>query len=313
MDPKEEKRMLFKRKKRAEEGIDPKEAKASKESEGPFEGGTASQIGFHLNGASSVKVRDYPEEGFELGSFHYPSDKVKRIEVVWEIGDIRLIEKESETLCCSEKSNRLSPEATMRHNLDEDGVLHIEFGKRKTLLYFLHSEVKNLALEIPFGIDLDISNGSGDVLAETLDERNVDISTSSGDVEIGDIHANELGLSTSSGGISINKACIDGSVNVSSSSGDVSFSNIISQSLDVNTSSGDVDVALVSSGGVDISTASGDVKTRLPLGGAHLAFVTASGDLSISKKHAKGHGSIVIGDGEIPLNITTASGDCIIS
>lgn len=305
--------MLFRKKKQIEEKTDPKEDEADEKSESPFEGGTASQIGFHLNGASSIKVRDYAEEGFELGGFHYPSDKVKRIEIVWGIGDIKLIEKESGTLCCSEKSNRLSPEATMRHSLDESGVLRIESGKRKTLLYFLHSEAKNLTVEIPSGVDLDISNSSGNVLAETLDERNVDISTSSGDVEIDDIHAYKLELSTSSGEINIGKASIGTAVDVSSSSGDVSFSSISSQSLDINTSSGNIDIGLDSNDNVGISTASGDVETRLPLGGARLTFVTASGDLSVNKKHAKSHGNIIVGDGEIPLNITTASGDCIIS
>ena len=190
-----------------------------------YKGGTRFQVGVNLAESSNTTVRGYSEEGYSLGPFEYSRVEINKIEINWHIGNVTLIESENKVLSCKEEGTALSPEATMRHFIDKEGVLHIEFGAPKTTLYFKDWRDKNLTIEVPPHIDLQIDNSSGDIFSESLNDREINFSTASGEIDIDSVRGDTLNVSTSSGDVALDRTKVD-ELRVAVSSGDVSLSSL---------------------------------------------------------------------------------------
>ncbi len=284
----------------------------AEEEQAPFDGGTASQVDFSEGEASSAVIRDYNDNGYNVGSFSYPSKSVRRIEVNWSIGNIELIESDGDTLYGHEADANLSPEARAHVFLGDDGVLRVEAGAPNSRLFFRSWELKNFRLEIPSNVDVSVSNDCSDIIAESLNDGEVDLSCSSGNIQVDSIQADSLTVSTASGDVNIDGATV-GTAELSSSSGDMDFSCDSGSSVEASTASGDVSLTLGPIGEVMVSTSSGDVTVNLGKKGATLDFSTASGDLYINSDYENDDGKIIIGDGKTSLQVSTASGDCTIN
>jgi DUF4097 and DUF4098 domain-containing protein YvlB len=156
------------------------------------------------------------------------------------------------------------------------------------------------------------STGSGDIRVDTA-KSGVHASTGSGNIAITQA-AGKLQASTGSGNVTIEQSG-PGDVDVNAASGQVRVSGV-DGSLHVQTASGNVSVQGKGSGSWKLESASGNVDIQLPPDqGFSLRARTVSGDIhtareitvqgSLGKHHIEGK----VGDGALPLEVSTVSGN----
>ncbi len=134
----------------------------------------------------------------------------------------------------------------------------------------------------------------------------LDISTASGDVHVVD-RVGSLSIVTASGDVVV-ETC-EGDVEVKTASGDIKLAQC-QENLKVSTASGDISIqADDMCNAIEISSASGDIMLVYPDGwGASLSISTVSGEiehdgLSVGRRRVR------IGNGLVPVRISTVSGD----
>lgn len=186
--------------------------------------------------------------------------------------------------------------------------------------------------------ELRLKTGSGDMDSFNLIADTVFIETQSGEVHLEDVTAQELQVKTGSGDMELanwnadtvfietqsGEAKLDGvaaqALKLKSGSGDISLTNVNAE-LELETQSGYVGVKATDlTMPIRIATGSGDVsiKTNERPSAASIKFRSGSGDWSNkwngneqSDLGTEGQ-TIVFGDGSVPVDIITGSGDLTI-
>ena len=152
----------------------------------------------------------------------------------------------------------------------------------------------DISIWIPSGMDLEISDGSGDI--EVVDMRNgLEINDGSGDIEIQSLEG-PLEISDGSGNIDL--AQIRGEVSIQDGSGGIRIDSLTG-SLDVQDGSGSITIRNVTgstevqdgSGNIDIRDVIGDV--RISDGSGNIQVNQIDGNLRIDND---GSGSLQIGE-----------------
>jgi len=149
-------------------------------------------------------------------------------------------------------------------------------------------EPEILEIGVPATVDrLSLRTLSGDVLVEDR-LGDLEIHTASGDIEV--------------------KRC-SGDISVTSASGDVRLSGC-SESINVQTASGSIDIeAEEGCNSISVSAASGDIVLKHPRDfDAVFTCATVSGDILRDGQEAR-LSRFSMGDGLIPVRLSTASGD----
>jgi len=147
-------------------------------------------------------------------------------------------------------------------------------------------------LELPDGVELDYSSGSGSIEVDGLDIE-LNVGTGSGSIEVNDV-TGRMKINTGSGSIRITKA--DGELDANTGSGSIRLRDAKGDA-DLNTGSGSIDVDNVQ-GSFDLNTGSGSIEET---------GITVSGDSDFNT----GSGRIAIelaADLNNDLSINTGSG-----
>ena len=206
-----------------------------------------------------------------------PVDKVKKIVFSGRSTDVKvLLSVEGFSMQAD------GPEKT-KFSIDDDeqGVLEIRTGSR-------HDEPDQIELKVPSSVEeLSIRTLSGDVMV--LDRiGDLEIHTASGDVTV--------------------RAC-SGNLSVRTASGDIAVEHC-SEDLRVDTASGSVNVELDDQCcSASVTTASGDISCGYPEDfDALIKCSTVSGEVTRDGEEAEA-GTIRVGAGLSPVNLSTASGD----
>lgn len=131
-------------------------------------------------------------------------------------------------------------------------------------------------LEIPDGLTVDMSNGSGNIEIIGI-KVELDARSGSGNVEIEDISGDSR-LSTGSGNIYVKN--LDGQLKASTGSGTIRVSEVVGDAT-VNTGSGNIRANGVE-GGLQFSTGSGNVDAMGVVITDHSRFSTGSGNVDVS-------------------------------
>ena len=147
----------------------------------------------------------------------------------------------------------------------------------------------NLTLKVPYSMNIDIRNSSGDIYIEEILADKMKLITSSGDMELKNIET-QLTTSSTSGDLEVDY--LKGAISAVSTSGDQSFKHIRA-SITTKATSGDFLFSNIV-GDLTTKTTSGDLQFENVDGG--ISNVSSSGDLTI--KNVKS-----------VLNLTTTSGN----
>ncbi|MRT91806.1 DUF4097 family beta strand repeat-containing protein [Ancylomarina sp. 16SWW S1-10-2] len=147
----------------------------------------------------------------------------------------------------------------------------------------------NLTLKVPYSMNIDIRNSSGDIYIEEIVADKMKLASTSGDVELKNVET-QLITSSTSGDLEVDY--LKGAVSAVSSSGDQSFKHIRASIMTKATS-----------GDFLFFDVTGDLTTRTSSG--DLQFENIDGRIS----NVSTSGDLIINNAKSVLNLTTTSGD----
>ena len=199
---------------------------------------------------------------YQTGNFTYAAADVTEVEIDWMAGVINVVQVDAETLSVSEK-NAAKIEAARVHYYLDDSVLRIKFcesGFKGTI----NERDKNLTVEIPAGVDLDINAISSPVDIGDLSVSSLSVSNVSGKIEMGAVQANTVNIEMVSGNIVTGDISAT-ALNIESVSGNIETSLASAMTADIENTSGNVVVALKENLGttLKLSMVSGRLSTDL--------------------------------------------------
>ena len=287
-----------------------------------------------LNGCTlscSAPIHYSNADKYTAGNFTYDASAVKRVEIEWISGGITL-KNGTGTLTVSESgADTLSEEQQMHWWLDGT-TLKIRFCKSgyKYNLSKAFNEKKELTIELPELVDLDIDVASGKVQAEsTLDLGTFTLDTASGGTDIRDLSAKEIKVDSASGGAAFGKVSVTGDFTVNSASGGLTVDEITANKVDVDSASGGITLLRVDADSLKIGSASGSTTVgvgtirkmkldstsgsiRLTLldkeAGAVVKFSAVSGNFNTSLSVVNSGDLMTFGSGYTDMEISIVSG-----
>lgn len=220
-------------------------------------------------GDNVVKYRKYADEkNYKVGDISYEAADVDKVVIHWSAGKVKVIHKEQDQLSISEAGRDLS-ESQKMHYLFDGKTLYIEYCESE-YKGTIKSSSKNLVMEIPKGISVEINSLAADFELDTLELNTLVVESQAGNLRADKISANDIS---------------------------------------VNSAAGDIYLGLADETTVFVETASGnvDIKNYAECGGVY-SVETLYGVIKADKKTVK-KGSYTYGDGKSFISVTSASGD----
>ena len=264
----------------------------------------------------SVPVRYSNADKYTAGNFTYESDKVKKVEIEWASGGITLLNGTGTLSVTESGSGSLSEDEQMHWWLDGT-TLRIKFCKSgyQYNLSRAFNEKKELTVELPDFVDLDIDVASGKVSAESmLNLGRLELDTASGGTDVKAISAKEVEVDSASGGTTFGTVSVSGAFSVNTASGGLTVDRISAEEIDVDSASGGVTLGIDTVGQIRIDSASGAVRLKLnqPERGATVSCDKVSGSVNIKLPYEKNGESFRIGLGATDVRISVVSGSITI-
>ncbi len=246
---------------------------------------------------------------YSVGDFTYNISDVDKVEVDWVLGSVEVIESSEATLSVSENGANTLPNDQKLHWRLDGRTLKIKFWKSG---YSTKDDVatkKDLVLEIPAGIVLDIETVSASIRAQSsLTMREVDFETVSGNINCGNVSCvGSAEFETTSGKIELGDI-IATEIDVQTTSGSIVFNAKRATEVEVETTSGNCTIVIEEVPSVEIESVSAKVSVTIS-NGANVSFSTVSGDLITAKEYTKNNKNYVFGDGACRIEVETTSGD----
>ncbi len=264
----------------------------------------------------STPVRYSNADKYTAGNFTYESDKVEKVEIEWMSGDITL-KNGSGTLSVTENgSGSLSEEEQMHWWLDGK-TLRIKFCKSGYQYDFTRAfnDEKELTVELPDFVDLEIDVASGKVIAENmLNLGKFKLDTASGGSDIKFLSAKEVKVDAASGRTAFGSVSVSAAFEVNTASGGLTVDRISAGEIDVDSASGGVTLGIDTVEKIKINSASGSInlKLNLPERGATVRCDKVSGSINIKLPYEKNGEDYKIGLGATDIRISVVSGSVTI-
>ncbi len=242
----------------------------------------------NIHGCNEAQYYYKDAEKYSVGNFTYSAADINSVSVNWIAGKVTIVESDNETLSVSESKTDLKVEEQI-HYLIENGQLTIHFQESgyKSLINISGPDPKDLTVEIPVGVTLDVNLIASDLYMGTLSSETFEVATVTGNVTVDAASAKSVKAETVSGNITINK--------------------IKSPTITVETVSGAVNLNVLSANSIDATSVSGGITLSLNGMGARVDFETTSGSY-----HQKDN-SYLIGDGSVNIDVETVSGSLSIN
>jgi len=264
----------------------------------------------------SVPVHYTNADKYTAGNFTYESDKVEKVEIEWAAGGITL-KNGTGTLSVTESgAGTLSEEEQMHWWLD-GRTLKIKFCKSgyQYELTDAFNQKKDLTVELPDFVDLDIDVASGKVSAENmLNLGRFELDTASGGSDIRFLSAKEVKVDAASGKTAFGSVSVSGNFKVNTASGGLSVDRISAGEIDVDSASGGVTLGIDTVETIKIDSASGAIRLKLnqPERGASLRCDKVSGSIHVNLPYEKDGDTYRIGLGATEIRIDVVSGSVTI-
>lgn len=279
---------------------------------------------------------------YMVGNFEYTAAQITEIEVDWYVGDIQLVHSDSEVCRVSESGTDLTDDEKLHYWINGT-KLYIRFWK-SAKVGKIDPDKKNLTVELPQNIDLEVENASGGIQADILNVHNLDLGNISGAISVNTVTAYDVEISTISGGIGMGTITAQ-SVEMDTTSGGLSVVDIraarasvesvsgsidlrsahVTGELDLDTTSGSIKVAEMNAAVADVESVSGKIDltvsacTRLDIESTSGAVVLSCPDMSVMYRTTSGKmntnityttvgGRHVFGAGTCAVSVETVSG-----
>ncbi len=178
---------------------------------------------------------------YVAGEFTCDSAAVKRVEIDWIGGNVEMEQSGSGKTAVFEEGDELSEEKRL-HTYLNDGVLRVKYC-RSGCLGKIDETQKNLQVEIPKGVDVEINGVSANVYLGMIEIGNLSIKTDTGSVEAESIRCQRAEIETESGYIGVGALTADG-LELGSASGEIHLGIPTCQSTEIETKTGNVTVYL---------------------------------------------------------------------
>ena len=245
---------------------------------------------FYVNSSEPnyVNYRKYDNaEKYMVGGFSYSSSGIEKVEIDWVAGEVNATATESDILSVYENGTSLA-ESEQLHYYSYGKTLIIRYCK-SLFRGVIDPEQKSLHIEIPHGVELEITSVSADVFSGNLDMKDIRISNVSGDTTITAACADDIDISSVSGDIFVSHAKATDNLEFESVSGDIRNNRAEAGTIKAGSVSGDVELGIFDAAAVDIDTTSGDIVLTL-IGdiGIDLDFSTTSGKHSAESDYKTG-------------------------
>ncbi|HBF15849.1 MAG TPA: hypothetical protein DDW30_09290 [Clostridiales bacterium] len=246
-------------------------------------------------------------EAYHAGRFEYRAEDVKKLEVNWYCGGVTLKQTEGDTLHVTESGENLSTEEAL-HWLLEDGVLRVEFCASGYASRFSGQD-KKLTVEIPAGLDIEVTSTSAGIAAELGKQKNVTLQTTSGAIEVsGTTDAETLRLGTTSGAIDLEQLTAK-SLTAETTSGSVRVQEVnVTESVRLGSTSGSIRAESLNANGGTVAAESNSGSIRLDTVRTGILTVgTTSGGVTVGLNECK-NASIQTTSGSVRLNLSQSLG-----
>ena len=258
----------------------------------------------------SAPVRYSHADKYTAGNFTYEGSKVKKVEIEWASGGITL-QNGKGTLSVTENGGDTLPEEEQMHWWLDGTTLRIKFCKSGFELPIRDLNKKDLTVELPDFVDLEIDVASGKVSAEhMLNLGTFELKTASGGADIKYLSAKEVKVESASGKLALGKLSVSDVCEIDTASGGLAIDEISANTLKIDSASGGVDVGLRMAEEVRIESVSGGVRIGLlrPEAGAAIEYSSVSGSFSCKLPYEKNGDTYTVGLGEIAISIKAVSG-----
>ena len=215
-------------------------------------------------------------------------DGIKRVEVQGRFADVKILgtaDDGVELKGIIRGKLRGSKDFEIKHS-QEGAVLKVWIEAPRSIMGRFEAQ---LSFKVPYSMDIDITNSSGDIYIEEIVAEQMKLKATSGDIELKNIEA-VLTTTTTSGDLDINY--LKGKISAASTSGYQKF-NHIRASVTTRATSGDF----------SFSDVVGDLSSRTTSG--DLQFEDIDGRIS----HVSTSGNITIDKAKTILDLHTTSGD----
>lgn len=277
----------------------------------------------------TMPVRYSNAEKYTAGDFTYEDTKVTKVQIEWLAGSVTLKNGKG-TLSVTESGADTLKEEDRMHWWIDGTTLKIKYCKSGSNLSLADMEKKDLTVELPAFVDLDLDVASGKVIAEdmlTLGKFTLD--KASGNAEIKYLSAKKVNIDTASGATTLGKVSVSGEFDVDTASGGLTIDEIAADSVSVNSASGGVRIGTITADSVRIGTASGGatigirkastVRVKSTSGGiritlldkeagAKIKYDAVSGNFNTALSVVNSGDIMTIGQGLIDMEISLISG-----
>lgn len=252
-------------------------------------------------------------DAYEVGSAHISADGIEKVEIDWVAGSIEVEQTASPTILL-EEAESIEKDSMKLHYYLDGNVLRVKYcqaGYRGKI----DTREKNLRVEIPAGLSLEVDCVSAGLTIGVLECKNLSIETTSGNLTAERISCAKADLETTSGALDVGELRAD-ALSVESTSGKISVTRLFVSSLDAETTGGALAFGIYKALSGEIESVSGNIVLTLAEGlGAEVLLDTVSGGFTCEKKYDKQKGGkyLVYGvDGvstECKLGVETTSGN----
>lgn len=254
-------------------------------------------------------------ELYSVGTASVSAESVEKIEIDWVGGGIEVEQTASKTLQVIEERSSEKDAERMHYYLDGKvlKIKYCESGLRGTV----NERNKNLFVEIPAGISLEIDSVSAGITMGVLNVNALSIESVSGNVTAERIVSEETEVETVSGKVSVGEL-ITSKLSLDGVSGGVEITRLSTDFLEMEMVSGDVSLGVQKALSAEIESVSADVTITLREGlGATIEMKTTSGKFSTKKEFGEtGSRYDVFGEDGVSVDcsfkIETTSGDVIV-
>lgn len=257
---------------------------------------------------STVMTDSYANaEAYHAGDFEYRAEDVKKLEVNWYCGDVILKRAEGDMLRVTESGTGLQTEQAV-HWLLTDGVLRVEFCASGYAGRFSGQD-KKLTVEIPAGLDIEVTTTSAGIAAELGKQKNVFLQTTSGTIEVsGETEAEALCLGTTSGAIGVEHLTAE-SLSADTTSGSVRVLDVsVTDSIRLGSTSGGIRAENLNANGGLIAAESNSGNIRLDtVRTGTLTAGTTSGSVTVGLNECR-DATIGTTSGSVRLNLSQSLG-----
>ena len=260
----------------------------------------------------SVPVRYSNADKYTAGNFTYESDKVEKVEIEWAAGGIKLVNGKGTLSVTESGADELSEDEQMHWWLDGK-TLKIKFCKSgyKYSLNKAFNNKKELTVELPEYVDLDIDVASGKVSAENmLNLGKFELDTASGGTDIKALSAKEVKVDSASGGMAFGSVTVSAAFKVNSASGGLTVDSISAGEIDIDSASGGITIGIGTVEKVKLDSTSGSIRLTLldKTAGATVRFSAVSGSFNSALSVVNSGEVMTYGNGYTDMDISIVSG-----